>query len=224
MPRKPARARRRTRSRFRLPLAARLLLLAVGFVALLLGWAALARRFAPRGTAAAGPVDALLVLGTPADSDGNPRPAMQDRIHEAVAEYERGVSNRILFSGGAAHNRFVEADVMAQAAMAQGIPPAAIFRERTSQDTIQNLCHSLAMARANGWRSVEIISSPAHLPRVRILLDDLSTPRWRVHAAPEVDTQPLLRTLAPTAELLKTVHFLLWSRWTEHCPVSAQEP
>ncbi len=198
----------------------RLLLAAILSVASLLGWAALARHLAPSGTAGAGRVDALIVLGTPADADGNPQPAMLDRIDEAVAEYERGVATRILFSGGAAHNRFVEADVMARVAQAQGVPQEAIYRERASEDTIQNLCNSLAIARAHGWRSVEVISSPAHLFRVRMMLADARGIAWRVHAAPEIDTETYYRELAPAVELWKTVHYLVWSRWRESCPAS----
>ena len=182
----------------------------------LLGWAAMARRFAPQGSAGAGRVDALVVLGTPTDGDGNPTPAMLDRVNEAVAEYERGASARMLFTGGAAHNRWVEADAMARVAMAEGVPQGAVYRERAAQDTVQNLCNSLAMAQADGWRSVEVISSPAHLARVRMMLA-ASDLRWRVHAAPELETPGYYRELAPAVELLKTVHFLVWSRWREGC-------
>ncbi len=184
-------------------------LLVIGAV---LGWAVLARQFAPRGDAGAGLVDVLVVLGTPTNQDGDPSAAMLDRVNEAVAEYERGVSSRILFTGGAAHNRFVEADAMARAAEADGVPQAAIYRERAAQNTMQNLSYSLAVAQANGWRSMEVISSPAHLPRVRSMLAALEANgvRWRVHAAPEVDTPAYYRELAPAVEVLKMAHFLLW--------------
>ncbi len=82
--------------------------------------------------------DTILVLGTPADDDGNPTATEeQARVTEAVREYERGVAPRLLFTGGPAHNRFVEADVMAAAAAAEGIPPSAIFVENQGrEDTI----------------------------------------------------------------------------------------
>ena len=181
-------------------------------VAAVLGWAVLARRFAPQGDAGAGRVDVLVVLGTPTNEDGDPSAAMLDRVNEAVAEYERGASSRILFTGGAAHNRFVEADAMARAAEADGVPQAAIYRERAAQNTMQNLRYSLAVAQANGWRSMEVISSPAHLPRVQRMLAvlDRNGIRWRVHAAPEIDTPGYYRELAPAVEVLKMAHFLLW--------------
>jgi uncharacterized SAM-binding protein YcdF (DUF218 family) len=181
-------------------------------VVAVLGWAALARHFAPQGDAGAGRVDVLVVLGTPTNGDGDPSAAMLDRVNEAVAEYERGAASRILFTGGAAHNRFVEADSMAQVAEADGVPQAVIYRERAALNTMQNLRNSLAVAKANGWRSMEVISSPAHLPRVQRMLAvlDAHEIRWRVHAAPEIDTPTYYRELAPAVEVLKMAHFLLW--------------
>ena len=61
--------------------------------------------------------------------------------------------------------RFVEADVMAGAAAAQGIPPSAIFVETKAHDTIQNACYSARIMQAHGWHSAEIVSSAYHLPR-----------------------------------------------------------
>lgn len=175
-------------------------------------WAALARHFAPQGNAGTGRVDVLVVLGTPTNGDGDPSAAMLDRVNEAVAEYERGTSSRVLFTGGAAHNHFVEADAMARAAEADGVPQDAIYRERAALNTMQNLRNSLVVAKANGWRSMEVISSPAHLPRVRAMMAVLSAGevRWRVHAAPEIDTPAYYRELAPAVEVLKMAHFLLW--------------
>jgi hypothetical protein len=49
-----------------------------------------------------------------ADSDGNPTPTQLARVTEAVHEYERGVAPRLILTGGAVLNRFVEARVMAR--------------------------------------------------------------------------------------------------------------
>ena len=68
----------------------------------------------------------IIVLGTPADRDGNPRPKQLARVTEAVREYKRGVAPRLILTGGAVQNRFVEAQVMARAAEAQGIPESAL--------------------------------------------------------------------------------------------------
>ena len=74
-----------------------------------------------------------MVLGSPADADGNPTPIELARVTEAVNEYERGVAPRMIITGGPAKNRFVEAEVMARVAEAQGIPAGAIVEERTAR-------------------------------------------------------------------------------------------
>jgi uncharacterized SAM-binding protein YcdF (DUF218 family) len=157
--------------------------------------------------------DVILVLGTSADDDGNPTPEQLARVTEAVREYERGVAPRIVFTGGAAHNEFVEADVMARAAAAQGIPPSAIFVESKAQDTIQNACFSAHLMGNHGWRSAEVVSSGFHLPRASMIFGH--TPlEWRMHAAPAM--QPG-EGGSGGLEVLKTVRYLTFANWAERC-------
>ena len=155
----------------------------VAVVLVLLAWGAIARQVAPASNTSLTRFDAIIVLGTPADSDGNPTPEQLARVTEGVREYERGVAPRIILTGGAAHNRFVEARVMAKTANAEGIPESAIFVEPEAKDTIQNACYSVRIMKAHGWRSAEVVSSEAHLPRTAIIFNGLPV-EWRTHAAP----------------------------------------
>ena len=84
----------------------------------------------------------------PADADGNPSPTQLARVTEAVHEYERGVAPRIIFTGGAVANRFVEAQVMARTAEAQGIPASAVLEDPAARDTMENTCNALASCAA----------------------------------------------------------------------------
>ena len=92
----------------------------------------------------------LIVLGYPADADGNPTPTELARVTEAVHEYERGVAPRMIITGGAVHNRFVEAGDGA-VAEAQGIPAGVIVEDRRHRNTIENACDSLRIMRSHGW-------------------------------------------------------------------------
>jgi uncharacterized SAM-binding protein YcdF (DUF218 family) len=185
----------------------------VGVVAL----AALARAFAPRENTTQDKFDVLIVLGYPADSDGNPSPTEQARVNEAVREYELGVAPRMIFTGGAAHNQFVEAQVMARTAEAEGIPAGAIIEEQQATNTIQNACNSVRIMRSHGWDSAEIVSSPNHLPRAAMIFGRLPL-KWRVQAAPPEGPESGWLTMDTSAmEILKTVHYLVWSRQTEPC-------
>jgi len=189
---------------------------AVGVSVALAVWAIAARRLAPTANSTRDHFDAIVVLGAPADDDGNPTPEQLARITEAVREYERGVAPRIVFTGGPAHNQYVEADVMARVAAAQGIPPSAIFVETKAEDTIQNACYSARLMEDHGWRSAEIISSKSHLPRAAMIFNHTSL-EWRMHAAPSL--QPGNDGSAGTSALedLKTIRYLLFASWAERC-------
>jgi len=155
----------------------------------------------------------IIVLGTPVDADGNPSPHELARVTEAVHEYERGVAPRILFTGGAVKNRFVEA---------QGIPASAVLEDPAARNTMENTCNALRIMRSHGWESAEVISSPSHLPRAGLILSRLPI-EWRVHAAPALG--PVGSGSAAeqsVVELLKTVHYLVWSRQMERCDVRGQ--
>jgi len=108
--------------------------------------------------------DAIIVLGNPADADGNPSPTQQALVTEAVHEYERGVAPRLIVTGGAVANRFVEARVMARTAEAQGIPASAIFVEPEARNTIENACYSERIMKATAGGRRRWFQAPATCP------------------------------------------------------------
>lgn len=127
--------------------------------------------------------DTLIVLGTPARPDGMPSPEQRERTLEGVRELKAGVAPHMILTGGAAHNRFLEAQGMEELALAQGVPANVIVEETQAQNTIQNIYYSEKIMEANGWKSAEVISSPSHLPRTGLILEHYRFP-WRTHAAP----------------------------------------
>jgi uncharacterized SAM-binding protein YcdF (DUF218 family) len=124
--------------------------------------------------------DTIIVLGTPAEPDGTPSPEQRERTLEGIREYKTGVAPHLIFSGAAAHNKFVEAHVMATLALAQGVPPDAIIEEGQAQNTIQNIFYSQRIMAAHGWSSAEVVSSPSHLPRTALILEHFPI-AWRTH-------------------------------------------
>jgi uncharacterized SAM-binding protein YcdF (DUF218 family) len=127
--------------------------------------------------------DTLIVLGYPAFPDGTPRPEMRERVLEGVREYRAGVAPRLIMTGGAAHNQYVEAHVMATLAESEGVPASAILEEGQAHDTIQNAYYSVQMMQAHGWHSAEVVSSRSHLPRASLIFAHFPI-SWRMHAAP----------------------------------------
>lgn len=179
-------------------------------------YATIARHIARAGNTDRQAFDAIIVLGTPADGDGNPTPQMLDRVGEAVREYDRGIAPRIILSGSAAHNRFVEADVMARIAESQGVPPSMIFEDTEAKDTIQNACNSVQIMKNHGWNSAEVVTSPFHLQRASMIF--LKMPiQWRSHAAPNNLTPGYYSRTAGLIEIVKTARYLVWARWVERC-------
>ncbi len=183
----------------------------------LFGWAALERHLAPKSNTSLSHFDAIIVLGTSVDMDGNPSPGLQARVTEGVREYERGVAPRLILTGGPEPNHFVEAKVMARTAEAEGIPESAIVQEVRAKDTIQNACYSMQIMESHGWHSAEVISSARHLPRAGLIFNQLPL-EWRSHAAPPIRHEFALASgYAVALETLKTVRYLLWARRTERC-------
>lgn len=192
-----------------------LALVALG--AILTVWGVLARHFAPSSNTSITRFDAIIVLGSPADADGNPSPMELSRVTEAVREYERGVAPRLILTGGAAYNRFVEAQVMARVAEAQGIPASAIYIEPRAKDTIQNACYSVRIMQDHGWHSAEVVSNAFHLQRAGLIFERLPL-EWRTHAAPLLQPRSsAYQAAVSTVETLKTVRYLVWTSWSEHC-------
>lgn len=143
----------------------------------------------PTRNTAATHFDTIIVLGTPARPDGTPSPEQRERVLEGVREYRAGVAPHLIMTGGAAHNQFVEAHVMAQFAHSQGVPADAILEEGQAQNTIQNIFYSAAIMHSHGWSSAEIVSSPYHLGRTALIAEafDRRQPPlhidWRTHPA-----------------------------------------
>lgn len=217
---KPSRRRRHrfTQAKRRRPRWGARSLVALAVIAAgLFCWAFIARQIAPTSNTKLTRFDAIIVLGYKADADGNPTPRMLARISEGVREYERGVAPRLIVTGGAVHNPFVEAQVMARTAEAEGIPASAIVLESQAKDTIQNACYAVRIMKEHGWRSAEIVSSSSHLPRAAMIFDQQPIV-WRSHAAPAVEPEsPIDSTTATLIETVKTVRYLTYASWADRC-------
>lgn len=161
----------------------RFLFVALACAAVYVGAVFLIDRTLPLSDTKATHFDTLIVLGYPAKRDGTPRPEMRERVLEGVREYRAGVAPRMILTGGAAHNGYVEAQVMAALAKANGVPAEAIIEEDQAKDTIQNAYYSVKIMEAHGWHSAEVISSHDHLPRASLIFAHFPI-AWRMHAAP----------------------------------------
>jgi uncharacterized SAM-binding protein YcdF (DUF218 family) len=146
---------------------------------------------------------AVLVLGYPSRADGSSDPTQRARVDAGVDAYRRGACERLVISGGAAHNASIEAEVMAQLAVAQGIPEAAIAIEGRAQNTWQNIEYSLPLL--DGFPRLFVASDPLHAVRGRRYLCR-QRPAWcdRVAIAPAYE--PFARPLWKIGAVLYETH------------------
>src|ERR1700761_3088963 len=107
--------------------------------------------------------DVILVLGNPAKEDGSIAPVARSRVVEAIRLYRAGVAPRLLLTGGAVQNNFVEAQVMRQFAESQGVPASALLVEGQSRNTIQTVYYSYKIIQAHDWASALVVTSPTHV-------------------------------------------------------------
>jgi uncharacterized SAM-binding protein YcdF (DUF218 family) len=160
----------------------------------------------PRGNTGQNRFDVILVLGTPANSDGAISQIGRSLVLEAIRQYRSGVAPRLLMTGGAAHNQFVEAKVMAQFAQAQGVPASATFEEEQSRDTVQNAYYSFRIMQSHDWQSALVIGRPSHLRRASLIFRYYPI-AWRMQAAPWPPGMPLLsRFRSWCSEAVKTCY------------------
>lgn len=192
-------------------------LLGILLIAGLWSWAYLARRFAPQGNTDKTHFDAIVVLGDPADADGNPTPIELARVTEAVREYERGAAAHLIFTGAAVANQYVEAQVMARTAEAQGIPATAVLVEPQARDTIHNACYAVRLMKGRVWSSAEVVTSGWHAERTGLIFSRMPI-EWRMHVAPALELRSgWYEDAKALVETLKTVRYLVWARPMERC-------
>src|SRR5712671_6512777 len=117
-----------------MPFLRKLLTFLVALVVLVIGGTALFYRSIPTPKTHVTHVDTIIVLGTPSRMDGTPSPEQRERTLEGVREFKAGIAPHLIFTGGPAHNQFIEAHTMAVLALAQGVPPEAIFEEGQAQN------------------------------------------------------------------------------------------
>ena len=140
------------------------------------------------------PLDAIVVLGhRPSTSARGLAYEARARVEEGVRLFRAQRAPRLLLTGGPTGDAgVIEADVMAAHAEAEGVPPAAILRERAASDTIENARLSLAVLRS-------MLDHP-RAPRVLLVTNDYHMARaarlFRCAGA-EVVEAPVALSLSP---------------------------
>jgi uncharacterized SAM-binding protein YcdF (DUF218 family) len=118
------------------------------------------------------PADVIVVLGYPAQNNGQPSDIMLSRVERGVELYLAGYAPRILVTGSAVRNEFVEAEVMAELAVDLGVSSEDVVVEPRARNTIENARFAAQTMRENGWESAIVVTSPYHIKRGVVFLRD----------------------------------------------------
>jgi vancomycin permeability regulator SanA len=106
---------------------------------------------------------AVLVLGYPSRADGSPHPVQESRVAAGVAALREFSCDRLVVSGGAAHNAAVEADAMAAIARLLGVGDGQLVLERAARNTWENVALSLPLVA--GDDALYVASEALHARR-----------------------------------------------------------
>ncbi|NJM89043.1 MAG: YdcF family protein [Hydrococcus sp. RU_2_2] len=117
--------------------------------------------------------DAAIVLGA-AVWEEKPSPVFRERINHAIALYQKGDIQKIIFTGGVGEvNEPAESVVAMNYAIARGVKKADIAIETKSRTTRQNLMYAQKVANSHYLKKFLIVSDPLHLKRSVLMAQDL---------------------------------------------------
>jgi uncharacterized SAM-binding protein YcdF (DUF218 family) len=130
------------------------------------------------------PCDAIVVFGA-AEYDGRPSPVYRARLDHALKLYQGGFAPLIVTLGGDGGDAFSEGGVGREFLMASGVPESSIIAETHSRSTVESVQRLAAIAHANGFRRMLVVSDATHLFRIHAIcqafgLSVVTSPRPRV--------------------------------------------
>ncbi len=104
------------------------------------------------------PYDAVIVPGCPSKPSGALSECQARRAAWAAILWERGLARYFITSGSAVHSPFVEADVLAAAMTALGVPADRIYLDRDALHTDENMYNSMRIAARLGLSHLAVAS------------------------------------------------------------------
>jgi hypothetical protein len=104
------------------------------------------------------PFDAIIVPGCPTASDGRLSACQARRAMWAAILWERGYAQHFITSGAAVYSPYVEAETLAAALAALGVPADRIYLDPEALHTEENIYNAVRIARLKGWARLAVAS------------------------------------------------------------------
>jgi len=107
--------------------------------------------------------DTGIVLGASLWND-KPSPGLRERLDQALLLYHAGVYSRIIVSGGldAGGATITEAEGMRNYLVENGVPADAVYLDKASRDTYENLKFSKEIMDREGWHTAVVVTHRYH--------------------------------------------------------------
>ena len=112
--------------------------------------------------------DCIIILGYRVPDNGMPSQILIERIKTGIELYRNKIAPKIICSGGAIQNEHIEAEMIYNELIKNGIPKEDIICERDSTGTWGNIKQSKKIMQEQGFKSAVIVSTPEHLRRASI--------------------------------------------------------
>ncbi len=117
--------------------------------------------------------DAIVVMGA-AQYDGVPSPLLASRLQQALTDWKSGRAPLIALTGGKRDgDRFSEAEASQNWLRERGVPRSAMVSENIGSSTWESLEKVSPVLKQRGVTSVVVVSSPWHVERAMLSLQQL---------------------------------------------------
>lgn len=121
------------------------------------------------------PYNAIIVPGVP--FEGNTwSPTMKNRVLWSYYLYENGITENIIYSGGAVYTKYSEAKIMAEYGKALGVPASNIYLDTLAEHSSENIYYSYLVAKRNGLKKIAFATDPFQAKSLKGMLTKLELP------------------------------------------------
>lgn len=109
----------------------------------------------------------LVVLGYPADADGQPSPILKARLDKAIELFNNKIAEKLILTGAAVENSHVESQVMAEYCKRNGVPDKDILIESDAKNTYENAKMVFNIMKKEGYQHAIVVTSSFHTMRAQ---------------------------------------------------------
>lgn len=121
------------------------------------------------------PYNAIIVPGVPFEGS-TWSPTMKNRVLWSYYLYENGITENIIYSGGAVYTKYSEAKIMAEYGKALGVPASNIYLDTLAEHSSENIYYSYLVAKRNGLKKIAFATDPFQAKSLQGMLTKLELP------------------------------------------------